>query len=94
MVNDKTGEDIEVSKDSFVIGSGREMADYCVTGNRAVSRKHAVIKKEKDSFQITDLGSLNGTCVNGVKIAPGNAVELKGGDEIVMAGEAFSVKEC
>ncbi len=94
LVNDKTGEDIEVSKDSFVIGSGREMADYCVTGNRAVSRKHAVIKKEKDSFQITDLGSLNGTCVNGVKIAPGNAVELKGGDEIVMAGEAFSVKEC
>lgn len=93
LVYEKTGQEIEVSKDSFVIGSGQELADYCVT-NRAVSRKHAVIKREKDGFQITDLESLNGTCVNGAKIVPGSAVRLKAGDQIVMAGEIFYVKGC
>lgn len=92
LLYERTGQSIEIEKTSFVIGSHAEKADYCVEGNRAVSRRHAMITKENDSLRIADLGSLNGTYVNDVKLEPGEAVPLKSGDKIVLAGEAFYVK--
>ena len=48
-----------------------------------VSRKHAVIEFSSGRATVEDLGSLNGTIVNGaVKLEPGHPVELKPGDTI------------
>jgi hypothetical protein len=44
-----------------------------------VSRRHAEIKPRGDGFVVTDLGSTNGTRVNGVRIAER---ELADGDEL------------
>jgi len=41
--------------------------DLCLP-DAGVSRKHAIIKKEKNRYVIEDLGSKNGTIVNGEKI--------------------------
>ena len=61
---------------------GRGLDNECVLDDRAVSRKHATLASEGDGeFRITDLGSENGTYVNGVRIT---SQLLKDGDEVHM----------
>jgi hypothetical protein len=61
---------------------GRETGVDIVIDNPAVSRLHAELRKEGDGWTLTDMGSANGTFLNGRKIA---ATELiKAGDEIGM----------
>ncbi len=47
---------------------GREQADV-VIDDPGVSRRHAVIRPVQDGLEIEDLDSLNGTWVNGRRIA-------------------------
>lgn len=47
-----------------------------------VSRRHADIRVEGDSFYLEDVGSANGTYVNHVPLAPGNRHRLRSGDRI------------
>jgi hypothetical protein len=49
---------------------------------QGVSRLHAVIGIKADRVTITDLGSANGTWVNGERILPHSEHELKDGDVI------------
>jgi pSer/pThr/pTyr-binding forkhead associated (FHA) protein len=51
---------------SLTIGRGAE-ADVIVD-NTAISRQHTSIQLRDDSYMLTDLGSLNGTIVNGERI--------------------------
>ncbi len=54
-----------------------------------VSRKHAVIFIKENECFLEDLASLNGTFLNrGPKIPPGNRIQVKAGDEIVI-GKVF-----
>lgn len=54
-----------------------------------VSRKHARIIFENDSYMLEDLGSINGTFVNrGRRLIPGNPHRLQNGDEIIV-GKTF-----
>jgi pSer/pThr/pTyr-binding forkhead associated (FHA) protein len=52
-----------------------------------VSRKHCRIFSEEDKFFVEDLGSMNGTTVNGSKIQ--SKIELKDGDSINVATVEF-----
>lgn len=47
---------------------GRESANVICLGDASVSRKHCLIKREGELFQVSDLDSLNGTFVNDVPI--------------------------
>jgi serine/threonine protein kinase len=47
-----------------------------------VSRRHARLFRAETGWQIEDLGSLNGTYVNEVKLTPGMPAALKSGDTI------------
>ena len=50
-----------------------------------ISRKHAIIKKHTNGvLTIMDLGSSNGTEINGTQITPNIATNLKNGDQIVI----------
>ena len=53
-------------------------------GSKAgVSRRHARLLNQSGMWSIADLGSLNGTFVNNIKLAPGDQpTPLKNGDEI------------
>lgn len=57
----------------------------------AVSRRHAVVNRQEDTFVLEDLGSRNGTYINGERIvAP---TTLRGGDRIVVCDQEFAF-EC
>ena len=49
-----------------------------------VSRQHATIQRYGDLLTLTDLGSTNGTMVNGKTVVPGQAHPLHDGDEIIL----------
>ena len=71
------GLEIPVDRDWLVIGRGRT-ADL-VLSEATISRAHAAIGYEKGRFFVQDLGSTNGTGVNG-KREP--RTTLRDGDEV------------
>ena len=68
-------------------------ADYTITGNRKVSRAHAVITRDKEKYFLEDLGSTNGTSVNGKKLRVGERMQLADGDSIMLANEKFEFRQ-
>ncbi|MGP8058064.1 MAG: FhaA domain-containing protein [Acidimicrobiales bacterium] len=71
------GERIPIGADPVVIGRLPECA--VVLGDPNVSRRHAELRRVGDSVVVTDLGSTNGTRVNGVTV---REQHLASGDEI------------
>jgi two-component system, cell cycle response regulator len=71
------GEMYKISKDETIIGRG-SMADIQVI-DEGISRRHASLKLEGERVVISDLGSTNGTFVNGEKIG---VHALRDGDKI------------
>jgi pSer/pThr/pTyr-binding forkhead associated (FHA) protein len=70
-----------VAADEFRIG--RREGDLILPDSYC-SGRHAVIARGDDGVTITDLGSTNGTLVNGEKIAVNEPVALGDGDEIAI----------
>lgn len=62
---------------------GRDAAADIVITDRRVSREHAEIIREEGKYFIRDLGSKNGTCVNGERIEA--ATVLHDGDHVHVA---------
>jgi pSer/pThr/pTyr-binding forkhead associated (FHA) protein len=60
---------------------GRLPENDIVIDNLSVSRKHAVIHSVRSGYVVRDLGSKNGTLLNGEKVENG---ELQGGDTITI----------
>jgi Protein of unknown function (DUF3662)/FHA domain len=78
------GKRVVISPDGATIGRGRQ-ADV-VLGDPNVSREHAEIRPRGGSWVITDLGSTNGSHLNGRRL-DGSEV-LRSGDEIEL-GESM-----
>jgi serine/threonine protein kinase len=51
-----------------------------------ISRRHAAISRHEDGWCVEDLGSSNGTCINGTRLTPGTVQHLVDGDRIELAG--------
>jgi pSer/pThr/pTyr-binding forkhead associated (FHA) protein len=49
-----------------------------------VSRKHAIIRYQNEHLDLYDLGSSNGTSVNGARLTPHEPHTLRDGDEILL----------
>jgi hypothetical protein len=49
---------------------------------KGVSRTHAIIKRGDETLTLTDLGSVNGTHLNGQRLVPNQPRVLRDGDEI------------
>lgn len=49
---------------------------------KGVSRKHAVLRVDRRQLLLLDLGSSNGTWLNGAQLAPQEPIRLESGDEI------------
>lgn len=54
---------------------------------KKVSRQHAVLEAENSQYFITDLGSRNGTLLNGNKILPNQRYTIRSTDKIVLGDE-------
>jgi pSer/pThr/pTyr-binding forkhead associated (FHA) protein len=83
----KIGAKIAVKKEEFLIGRSPEC--HLCAGSTSISRRHCAIARTGTKVTIKDLGSRNGTLVNGVK-AEGE-VELQSGDEITIGSLGFLV---
>src|SRR5215813_11669208 len=68
------------------ISVGRERSNQLSINDASVSRRHLVIKKSEGKFLVEDLGSHNGTRVNGV---PVNERSLEHGDLIAVGDSLF-----
>ncbi len=60
---------------------GRSSADVLLA-DATVSRQHAALVLEDGRCRVEDLGSTNGTKVNGQRLAPNEAHDLRDGDEV------------
>jgi FHA domain/Domain of unknown function (DUF1707) len=68
---------------------GRSSNCGCVIGSETVSRRHARIRAVDGTWRLTDLGSLNGTHVNGFRVT--GEVELRPGDRLSLGGVRLRV---
>lgn len=70
---------------------GREKGNTLVIADDgSVSRRHAIVRRSGGRCIICDLGSANGTYVNGTRVVPNTEVELHVGDEVTIGGTAIS----
>ena len=80
-------EDISLEEDEYVIGRDDEV-DLTIADKR-LSRKHCKVVRVGTDFIITDLGSSNGTFVNGEKITEKT---LENGDKIQIGSNVFEFR--
>ena len=66
---------------SSVIAGNSDAVDIKLE-NRFVSRRHLQVRFESDVFYISDLGSTNGTYLNGNKLNPNEEQILRDGDRV------------
>lgn len=80
-----------------VLGLGRDSSNYVQLHDTEVSRQHAEIRRVNNVFTLVDLGSSNGTFVNGQRIrhhvlASGDQVQV-GGTLMLFTGPADEIEQ-
>ena len=83
------GKRIDITKREFLIGKERRKVVYCIS-NPTVSRRHCIINSDGKDYTVTDLGSTNGTMVNGVQIDKNTPVKLGDGFRLTISDEEFT----
>ncbi len=91
LIRKKTGEVIQLNKQTFIIGKMDKCCDYVITNNNAISRIHAVIKyrENSDDYFIVDCNSTNHIYLNGRQIPTEQPMTLENGMHIHLALEEF-----
>jgi hypothetical protein len=78
--------DLGFEKQQIILGrqsSDRVQPDIAFASHyKKIGRMHACIKREQDAYCIIDLGSANGTTLNGNVLIPNQQYSIKAGDEI------------
>jgi pSer/pThr/pTyr-binding forkhead associated (FHA) protein len=74
----------DLGDEVVTVGRGQESSIFL--DDVTVSRKHAEIMHGQSGYRIRDVGSLNGTYVNRVRV---DAVDLRNGDEIQVGKYRF-----
>lgn len=90
LINDQNGKEFGIVKTPFVIGKG-EGCNLRVN-NKAISRKHLQITRYGENFFLEDMGSTNGTFVNGQRIEAGERIKIKDGQEIILANKKYLIR--
>lgn len=80
-----------ISKPEFFIGKKADSVDACINFNNAVSRVHCKIITSNNEHFIVDLGSANGTYVNGYRLNVNQQMPIKQGDSIKLANSEFAI---
>ena len=90
LVEKRHGKEIRHKIDTlpFTIGKLKEMSDLYLSDN-TVSRLHARIFEEEGKLYILDLGSTNGTYLNGISINQEEKFLLEAGDELRIGKTEF-----
>jgi hypothetical protein len=81
----------QLPKDGAAVIGRSSKSDIQIRGNSNISRTHASLTLSGGSVVVVDLGSSNGTFVNGVRLYKGQMMTARPGDEISFADEAFEL---
>jgi FHA domain/Domain of unknown function (DUF1707) len=73
--------------DGEPVAIGRSRECQCVVAEPSVSRRHARLRREGERWFLRDLGSRNGTRVNGVHVT--EETEVRPGDRLSLGGVAL-----
>lgn len=85
---EEAGETAYILTDTFVIGRDIREADLCLDSS-AVSRLHARILLKGDRYYLEDLGSRNGSSLDGMPLSRHKTYRLPDKCRISFAGQAF-----
>ncbi|MCE5322790.1 FHA domain-containing protein [bacterium] len=83
---------------SFDIANGentigrRDGDNTIVISDPYISGRHADLHAENGLFIVTDVGSTNGTSVNGVRLQPNEPKDILDGDEITIGQKVFRIE--
>ena len=69
---------------------GRAPSCDCVLPEECVSRRHAELRRDGERWFLRDLGSSNGTRVNGMRIS--DDVEVRPGDRLSLGGATYRLR--
>jgi pSer/pThr/pTyr-binding forkhead associated (FHA) protein len=70
---------------------GRSSECDCMVTHPSVSRRHAELRREGEGWLLRDLGSRNGTRVNGMRVT--EEVEVRLGDQLSLGGVRYRLGE-
>ncbi len=90
-VNAINGVNFRIDKPVFLIGKKSDEVDGLITYNMAISRVHCKIIYYNGDYYIVDLGSVNGTYVNGVRLMAQQSMILKNDDIVRLANSDFKI---
>ena len=80
-----------IHQDEYILGKSQNQANGVINNTNSVSRKHCIIRKTPDGFTVEDLGSANGTRINGYGLTAGQQYLLNQGDVLQLSDIAFNV---
>ena len=83
----RTKEHLELKNDRMKIGSDAIQNDFCIHGNTAISRAHAIIYFKDKNVYIEDNFSTNGTFVDGDRLKPGIRSKVISHGSIICLGD-------
>ena len=69
----------------------QELVDLVIPFNKMISRKHCRVTNMNGIYYINDEGSANGTFVNGIRLNPGQKIQMNRGDVIRLADSDFQI---
>ena len=84
-----TGPEANLAVDRFPYTIGRDRQSDLVLPDARVSRHHAVIERAGNAVRLCDLGSLNGTYLNG---QPVTKADLRDGDSLSIGGFDVTIR--
>lgn len=84
-------ERMDVQGASFVIGRSVDMVQWVDTAT-GVSRAHVELSRNKSGYVIKDLGSVNGTILQGNILAPYKEYPLADGDTFTLAESVYTYR--
>ena len=84
----------EVRQSEFQIGADPNAPDNdLIVGLEQVSNRHALFRFQPDAAWVKDLGSTNGTFVNGQELGKGTKMQIRPGDQVGLSKEFVLVYE-
>ncbi len=84
------GKDL-AAKSSIILGRSPSHSDVLIN-DAEMSRAHAAIRVSSGGYMIEDMGSTNGTMVNGAPAGQGNPVQIRDGDSVFFGSVKLKVE--
>jgi hypothetical protein len=88
---EQAGQEIQLSHPAILIGRGAD--SDVVLAEQGISRQHARLEQDARGWSVTDLGTTNGTFVNGRRIPAREPVALQPGDRLTIGSSVLVLQQ-